>query len=345
MNGLGRQAVKIEGQSWSGRRVFVTGATGVVGSWVVKALLERGADVVALVLDVDPRCELVQSGDFARLTVVNGSLEDYRVVDRAIGVWEVDTVFHLAAQALVGAAFRSPLTTFEANVRGTYNLLEACRLHRQGIQAIVVASSDKAYGTQETLPYTEDMPLQPGHPYDASKACADLIAQAYAKTYDLPISITRCGNIYGGGDLNWSRIVPGTIRSLFRGERPIIRSDGLYVRDYLYVKDATSGYLRIAEAAMQGVTGEAFNIGADARRNVLELVQIIAALMGRTDLDPDIRNVAQAEIHEQWLSAKKAETLIGWTPAYSLEEGLAETIDWYVAWLARSGERQAALAS
>lgn len=340
MNGRAREAVKTLG--WNGRRVFVTGATGVMGSWIVKALLERGATVVALVLDVDPRCELVQSGDFERLTIVNGSLEDYRIVDRAIGVWEVDTVFHLAAQALVGPAFRAPLTTLEANVRGTYHVLEACRVHRQGIQAIVVASSDKAYGTHQTLPYTEDMPLQPEHPYDASKACADLIAHAYCKTYDLPILITRCGNIYGGGDLNWSRIVPGTIRSLFHGERPVIRSDGEYIRDYLYVKDATSGYLRIAEAAAQGITGEAFNLGADARRTVLEIVQMIAKLMGRTDLEPDIRNTARAEILEQWLSAEKAAALIGWTPLYSLERGLAETIEWYVGWLERSGERQPA---
>jgi CDP-glucose 4,6-dehydratase len=326
--------------SWRGRRVFVTGATGVMGSWLVKALLERGASVVALVLDVDPRGELVQSGDFHQLTVIYGSLEDYGVLDRAIGVWGVDTIFHLGAQTLVGAALRSPFATFEANVRGTYNLLEACCRHSQGVRAIVVASSDKAYGSQATLPYTEATPLQPEHPYDASKACTDLIAQAYSKTYGLPISITRCGNIYGGGDLNWSRIVPGTILSLYRGERPLIRSDGKYVRDYLYVKDATSGYLRVAEAVTEGIVGEVFNLGADTRRTVLEIVEVIARLMGRSDLEPDIRNVAQGEIHEQWLSAEKAASVIGWTPAYSLERGLAETIDWYVAWLARSGERR-----
>lgn len=327
--------------SWSGRRVLVTGATGVVGSWVVKALLERGASVVALVLDVDPRCELVQSGDYQRLTIVHGGLEDYAAVERAIGAWEVDTVFHLAAQSLVGPAYRSPMATMEANVRGTYHLLEACRAHSQGIDAIVVASSDKAYGSHDVLPYTEDMPLQPEHPYDASKACSDIIAKAYCKTYGLPISITRCGNIYGGGDLNWSRIVPGTIRSFFRGESPVIRSDGQYVRDYLYVKDAASGYLQIAEAARHGIVGEAFNIGADARRTVLEIVRTIAELMGRTDIEPDVRNVAKAEILEQWLSAEKVANMIGWKPSYTLESALQETIEWYVAWLERTGERQA----
>lgn len=319
---------------WVGRRVLVTGATGIVGSWVVKALLERGAQVIALVIDIDPRCELARSGDINRVTTVYGGLEDHRIVDRAIGVWEVDTVFHLAAQSLVGAARRSPVPTFEANIRGTYHVLESCRVHAEGLRAIVVASSDKVYGSSPTLPYTEEDPLRAVHPYDVSKACADLLAQSYYHTYKLPIAVTRCGNIYGGGDLNWSRIVPGTIRSLLRGERPVIRSDGTFVRDYLYVRDAASAYLRLAEVVCNGIAGRAFNFSGNAKHNVLDLVQAIQLLMG-TNLAPDVTNTARGEIREQWLSFERASTDLGWVPGYSLEEGLRETIDWYRDWAER----------
>ena len=321
--------------SWRGRRVLVTGATGIVGSWVVKALLARDATVVVLCADLDPQCELVRSGDVSRVKLVYGSLEDYAAVDRAVGVWEVDGVIHLGAQTLVGVAARSPLTTFEANIRGSYHLLDACRVHASMIKAIVVASSDKAYGASPDLPYVEDTPLRAHHPYDVSKACTDLLAQTYFETYGLPVNIARCGNIYGGGDLNWTRIVPGTIRSLMRSERPIIRSDGTFVRDYLYVKDAASAYLRLAEAAYAGERcGQAINFGGAARRTVLDVVADIQRLMGRTDLQPDVQNTARAEIREQWLSFDKATRLLGWTPAFTMEQGLTETIDWYRRWSA-----------
>jgi CDP-glucose 4,6-dehydratase len=271
--------------AWRGRRVLVTGATGIVGSWVVKSLLERGATVVVLCVDLDPQSELVRSGDIHKVKQVYGSLEDYAAVERAVGVWEVDTVIHLGAQTLVGVAARAPLATFEANIRGTYHLLDACRVHATMIKSVVVASSDKAYGSSPELPYTEQTPLRAHHPYDVSKACTDLLAQTYHDTYGLPVLIARCGNIYGGGDLNWTRIVPGTIRSLLRGERPIIRSDGTFVRDYLYVKDAASAYLCLAEAAATGkLRGEAVNFGGDARRTVLEVVGDLQRLTGRSDL-------------------------------------------------------------
>lgn len=319
---------------WAGRRVFVTGATGMVGAWLVKDVLARGAHVVALVYDADPQSELYRSGDVRRVTVVNGALEDFRALERAIVQHEVDTVVHLGAQALVTVAHRSPLATLETNVRGTYNLLEACRLHQDLVQRIVIASSDKAYGEQAELPYTETMSLAGTHPYEVSKSCADLIARAYHATYGLPIAIARCGNVYGGGDLNWSRIVPGTIRSLHRGERPVIRSDGHYVRDYFYVKDAARAYLRLAEALDDPrVPGAAFNFGPEAPMTVLELVRVVQKLMDRTDLDPDVRAAARGEIRSQYLSAAKARAILGWVPEFDLETGLRETVAWYRAFL------------
>jgi len=318
---------------WRGRRVLVTGATGIVGSWVVKTLLERGATVVALLVDIDPQCELVRSGDIHKVKQVFGALEDYAAVERAVGVWEVDVVIHLGAQTLVGVATRSPVATFDANIRGTYHLLDACRVHASMIKSVVVASSDKAYGSSSELPYTEQTPLRAQHPYDVSKACADLLTQTYHDTYGLPALVARCGNIYGGGDLNWTRIVPGTIRSLLRGERPIVRSDGTFVRDYLYVKDAASAYVCLAEAAYTGrLRGGAVNFGGSARRTVLEVIADLQRLTGRTDLSPDIRNTAQAEIREQWLSFDKATQTLGWTPAYTMDQGLRETLDWYRRW-------------
>jgi CDP-glucose 4,6-dehydratase len=318
---------------WTGRRVLVTGATGIVGSWVVKALRERGAMVVALLVDADPQSELVRSGDLDAITKVFGALEDYAAVERAVGVWEVDTVIHLGAQTLVGPARRSPVPTFEANVRGTYHLLEACRVHGDLVKAVVVASSDKVYGTATELPYTEATPLLAEHPYDVSKACVDMIAHTYWATYQVPIAIARCGNIYGGGDLNWSRIVPGTVQSLARGERPIVRSDGKFVRDYLYVKDAASAYLTLAEALHKGrAAGEAFNFSGHARRTVLEIVADLQRLMARPDLEADVRNIARSEIREQWLSSEKAERMLGWGAAYTLEQGLEETVAWYRQW-------------
>jgi CDP-glucose 4,6-dehydratase len=319
---------------WSGERVFVTGATGIVGSWLVRYLLDQGAYVVALVRDVDPQTELVRSGDIQRCSVVNGRLEDFWALERAINEHEVSTVFHLCAQAIVGAALRSPLPTFEANIRGSYNLLEACRLHVAQVRRVVVASSDKAYGDVESLPYTEDMPPLGRHPYDVSKSCTDLLAMTYAHTYDLPVSVARCGNIYGGGDLNWSRIVPGTIRSLLAGERPILRSDGSFVRDYVYVEDIVQAYVQLAERTPEpDVAGAAFNFSPERGVSVIEITRTIQELMGRTDLEPVILNQARAEIRDQYLDSTRARTRLGWSPRFTLEQGLERTIRWYRGFL------------
>jgi CDP-glucose 4,6-dehydratase len=314
---------------WRGRKVFVTGATGMVGSWLVKELLARNAHVVALIRDADPGSELYRSGDASRVQIVNGQLEDYQACERAINEHEVDTVFHLGAQTIVGAALRSPWPTFESNIRGTYNLLDACRVHEKSVQRVVVASSDKAYGESDR-PYHEDMPLQGRHPYDVSKSCADLIAQAYHHTYGLPVAIARCGNIYGGGDLNWSRIVPGTIRSLLRDERPIVRSDGTFVRDYLYVKDAALAYLRLAERlGDKKVRGQAFNFSTERPLTVLALITMLQKMLGKTHIKPDVQNVARAEIRDQRLRSTRAREVLKWRPAYDYKRGLRETIDWY----------------
>ncbi len=310
--------------------MLVTGATGIVGSWLTKNLLELGAQVVAFVLDADPQTELYRSEAIRHVNVVQGRLEDFCAVERAIVSHEVDTVFHLGAQAIVSVAHRSPLPTFETNVRGTWNVLETCRLHSDLVKRVVVASSDKAYGEHEVLPYTEDMALQGKYPYEVSKSCADLIAQSYYHTYALPVAVARCGNIYGGGDLNWSRIVPGTIRSLLRGESPVLRSDGKFTRDYIYVKDVCGAYLRLAECLeAPEVRGQSFNFSPQSRVTVLEIVNLIRRLMQCEHLQPTILNSAKSEIRNQYLSSAKAEDLLHWKTAYNLEQGLAETIKWY----------------
>jgi CDP-glucose 4,6-dehydratase len=315
---------------WRGKRALVTGATGIVGSALVRALLDAGADVAVLVRDQDHRSELYRSGAIARVAVTNGAIDDFAAAQRAVDEHGPDTVFHLAAQPIVGIALAAPLQTFETNVRGTYNLFEACRRRADLVQRIAFASSDKAYGDHGGEAYEEDAPLRPTAPYDVSKACGDLIARGYAETYGLPVATARCGNIYGGGDLNWSRLVPGTIRSFHLGERPVLRSDGHAVRDYVYVRDAVSAYLHLAEkAADDGVRGRAFNFSADSRLSVLEMVGKIAAAMGRQELAPVIENSARAEIPEQRLVSRRARDVLGWTPAYSVDQGLVETIAWY----------------
>lgn len=326
---------------WRNRRVFVTGATGMTGSWLVKDLLARGAQVVALVHDRGPESELYRSGDVEMISVVRGRLEDFRTIEGAVAASEADTVFHLGAQAVVGIAHRDPLPTFETNVRGTWNLLEACRLHMDLVGRVVVASSDKAYGTQRTLPYTEDMPVAGMHPYEVSKSVADLIARTYHHTYGLRVGIARGGNIFGGGDLNWSRIVPGTIRALLRGERPVVRSASAHVRDYFYVRDAARAYIRLAERLDDDrVAGEAFNFSNESPMTVLELVGLIQKLMGASHLEPDVRGVAEGEIHSQYLSAARARKQLGWAPEFDLEAGLRETIAWYTEFLDGSRKTQ-----
>lgn len=322
-------ATEINKGFWLDRPTFVTGATGLVGGWLVRRLLDAGADVVCLVRDWVPQSELAQSGLIERVKVVRGDVREQATLERALGEYEIDTVIHLAAQTIVGIANRNPVSTFEANVAGTWALLEACR-RSPLVKQIVVASSDKAYGDHEVLPYDEEAPLVGRHPYDVSKSCADLIAQSYAHTYGLPVAVTRCGNFYGGGDLNWSRLVPSTVRSILRGERPVIRSDGQYVRDYFYVEDGAAAYLMLAEqlAARPDLRGEAFNFSYDAQLTVLELVDRIIQLMG-SELTPDVRNVVTGEIPVQRLNPRKAHDILGWRPTYALDDGLRRTIDWY----------------
>jgi CDP-glucose 4,6-dehydratase len=318
---------------WRDRTTFVTGATGLVGSWLVRRLVAAGADVVCLIRDWVPNSELVRSGDLERVKVVRGDVCDQALLERALGEHEINTVIHLAAQTIVGIANRNPISTFETNIQGTWALLEACR-RTPSVKQIVVASSDKAYGDQEVLPYDESTPLQGQHPYDVSKSCADLIAYTYAKSYQLPVVITRCGNFYGGGDLNWNRIVPGTIRSVVRGERPIIRSDGSYIRDYFYVEDGAHVYMALAEqlARRPELRGEAFNFSNEIQVTVLDLVQRILHTMGSA-LQPDVRNEATNEIRHQYLSAAKARRLLGWEPLFTLDAGLERTIAWYTRFL------------
>jgi CDP-glucose 4,6-dehydratase len=314
---------------WQDRPTFVTSATGLVGSWLVQRLVAEGADVVCLVRDWVPQSELVRAHRIEQVKVVRGDVRDPALLERVLGEYEIDTVIHLAAQTIVGIANRNPASTFETNIGGTWTLLEACR-RSPAVKQVVIASSDKAYGDQERLPYDEKTPLQGQHPYDVSKSCADLIAHTYAQTYGLPVVITRCGNFYGGGDLNWNRIVPGTIRAILRGQRPVIRSDGSFVRDYFYVEDGSAAYLLLAEqlAVRPELRGEAFNFSNELQVTVLELVQKISALM-QSDLPPDIRNEASHEIEHQYLSAAKARQMLGWMPLFTLEQGLAQTIRWY----------------
>lgn len=314
---------------WLDRPTFVTGATGLVGSWLVKRLVEAGADVVCLVRDWVPQSELVRTGLLERVKVVRGDIRGQAALERVLGEYEIDTVIHLAAQTIVTIANRNPVSTFESNIMGTWNLLEACRRSPK-VRQVVLASSDKAYGDQELLPYTEDTPLQGEHPYDVSKSCADLIARTYAITYDLPIAITRCGNFYGGGDLNWNRIIPGTIRSILRGQNPVIRSNGKYVRDYFYVEDGAAAYMLLAEqlASKPGLKGEAFNFSNEMQMTVSEIVDRIISLMG-SDLKPQVLNQTNNEILHQYLSADKARAQLGWKPLFDLDEGLARTITWY----------------
>jgi CDP-glucose 4,6-dehydratase len=320
---------------WQDHPVLVTGGTGLVGGWLVRRLLDAGAHVVCLVRDWVPRCEAATSGTLEQVEVVRGDVCDQALLERALGEYEIRSVIHLAAQTIVGIANRNPVSTFEANVRGTWALLEACR-RSPAVRQIVVASSDKAYGDQERLPYEEDAPLQGRHPYDVSKSCADLIAQSYAVTYGLPVVVTRCGNFYGGGDLNWNRIVPGTIRSVLRGQRPLIRSDGQSVRDYFYAEEGAAAYMLLVErlARDRGLGGEAFNFSNELQVTVLQLVRHILRLMG-SGLDPDVRNEASNEIRHQYLSAAKARRVLDWAPRYDLESGLRTTIGWYKEYFSR----------
>jgi CDP-glucose 4,6-dehydratase len=324
-----------KGPFWQDRPVLVTGATGLLGSVLTRRLLELEADLVALVRDWVPQSELVRSGCLDQVKVVRGDVRAGRLLQRILGEYEIDTVFDLAAQTIVPIANRNPISTFETNIAGTWTMLESCR-HSPKVKQIVIASSDKAYGEHAALPYTEEHPLCGRHPYDVSKSCADLLAASYAATFDLPLAITRCGNFFGAGDLNWNRIVPGTIRSIVRGKRPIIRSDGQYIRDYFYVEDAAAACLLLAERLAQdrSLIGEAFNFSYEKPMNVLEIVRLITRLLG-SSLEPEIIGGGTGEIRNQYLSAAKARKLLGWKPLFTLEEGMRRTIEWYTSFLAR----------
>jgi len=318
---------------WKNKNVFITGCTGLLGSHLTEMLVDRKANVVGLVRDLVPRSNLLQTGVYDEINIVRGCVEDFFTVERALNEYEIDTVFHLAAQTIVGIANRNPLSTFEANIKGTWCTLEACR-RVPIVKRIIIASSDKAYGEQKGLPYEETAPLRGSHPYDVCKSCADLIAYAYYNTYKLPVCITRCGNFYGPSDLNFNRIVPGTIRSVLNNEPPVIRSDGTFIRDYFYVKDAALAYIHLAEKMeAPKIHGEAFNFSNELQISVLELTEKILRLMGRTDLKPIILNQAEHEIKHQYLSARKAREMLGWRPKYNLDEALGETVEWYTKFL------------
>ncbi len=318
---------------WYERPVLVTGCTGLLGSWLSQALVSAGALVVGLIRDEVPQSQLVCSGTLQHIRVVHGDVTEYATLERAINEYEIETIFHLAAQTIVGIANRAPLSTFESNIRGTWVTLEAAR-RSPTVCRIVIASSDKAYGTQPALPYTEDMPLKGQHPYDVSKSAADLLAQAYSVTYGLPIGITRCANLYGGGDLNWNRLIPGTIRSALQGQPPVIRSDGTFMRDYLYVRDAVQAYLMLAQALdRQEFHGQAFNCSTDAPMTVLEMTRLILDQVGRPELAPVVLDEVQNEIQDQYLDSTKLRKAIGWQPSYTRAEALQETIGWYATHL------------
>ncbi len=323
---------------WLDRPVLVTGASGLVGGWLVAALRRKGAAVVCLIRDEAPDSVLWRSRDVQRVMIAHGDVRDQAIVERVLGEYEVDTVFHLAAQTIVGVANRNPVATLDTNVRGTWVVLEACR-RSPLVRQIVVASSDKAYGAAEART-VEEARLDGRHPYDVSKSCADLISRVYAETYDLPVVITRCGNLYGGGDLNWNRLVPGTIRSVLRGRRPVIRSDGSPLRDYFYVEDGAAAYLRAAEllGERREISGQAFNFSNEQPMNVLEMTRRILTVMG-SDLEPDVQATARHEIAEQSLSAEKARRELGWQPEWDVESGLRRTVGWYRDYLAAVSPR------
>jgi CDP-glucose 4,6-dehydratase len=318
---------------WQDKHVFVTGCTGLLGSWLTADLLSKGAHVVGLIRDQVPHSQLIRTGNIDLIDIVRGDICDYELIERSLAEYEIDTIFHLAAQTQVGIANRVPLPTFESNIKGTWVVLEAAR-RNPTVQRILTASSDKAYGTHAQLPYTEDAPLQGEHPYDVSKSCADLISHSYAHTYGLPVTVTRCANLYGGGDLNWNRIVPGTMRSVIRNEAPIIRSDGTMKRDYIYIKDAVRGYMTVAENMHRAeVRGQAFNFGFDNPLSVLEMANSIIELSDNNHLEPVILDEVNNEIQDQYLCSDKAGQVLGWEPQFSLDQGLTETMNWYKEFL------------
>ena len=319
---------------WNNRNVFVTGASGLLGSSMVNKLLSQGANVTCLVRDWVHGSKLLEDNNLLRCNVVRGELTDFDLLLRSMNEYEINTVFHLGAQTIVGTASRSPLSTFEANIKGTWNLLEACRQLPTLIERVLVASSDKAYGSHANLPYTEDTPLIGRFPYDVSKSCTDLISMSYFYTYKTPITVTRCGNLFGPGDLNFNRLIPGTIKSALNNEPPLIRSDGMFIRDYFYIEDAVKAYLTLAEHMLEApIVGQDFNFGTETPLSVVELVTRILESMNKTELVPKILNQASHEIRKQYLDCSKANTLLNWQPTYTFDEGIKSTIAWYTAFI------------
>ncbi|BAZ32832.1 NAD-dependent epimerase/dehydratase [Cylindrospermum sp. NIES-4074] len=318
------------------RRVLITGASGFMGSWLTKYLLEQGAIVTTILADWNPNSYFVHSGVIYQVKNIVGSIEDYSLLEKVISDHNINTVFHLAAISVEGLAFEKPRQAFEINIRGTYNILEACRVHSDLVQRVVVASSDKAYGDSPILPYTEDLPTVGKNPYDVSKSCGDMIARSYHNSYGLPVVIGRFGNIYGGGDLNLNRLIPNTIRCLLQNQPPIIRVpiQGSFMRDFLYVQDAVNAYIAMFEGLENPkVHGEAFNFAMGGSWKVLEIVQKIQHLMNREDIEPVVIPQSHGEILHQHVSIEKAQKILGWTPRYSFNEGLRETIEWYTEFL------------
>ena len=326
---------------WQGRSVFVTGATGLLGGWLVPALVRRGANLVALKRDGAPRNLTLQHGRPDQVPTVCGTVTDSDLMRRIIVDYSVETIFHLAAQPLVCVAAQDPAGTLDVNVRGTWTILEASRLTRQC--QVLIASSAKAYGENKKLPYKEHFPLRGRYPYDVSKSCVDLISAMYANACGQPVGIVRCGNLFGGGDVNFSRSIPGVICSTLHGEPFVIRGDGKTVRDFLYVEDAVDAYLLLAErlALDKTLNGEAFNFGLEQRLTVVEIVEMVLRLMGRTDLRPAILGGASKEIREQYSSAEKAKRVLNWSPRFGLEDGLRHSIAWYRDYAASLDGKQA----
>lgn len=320
---------------WKQKKVLVTGGTGLLGPWLIKELLAFGANVTVLVRDFVPDSLFFTEAFDTKVSVVRGDLNDFFLLQRVLNECDIDTVFHLGAQAIVGYANRSPISTFTSNIEGTWNILEACRTS-PWVKRIVVASSDKAYGEHKVLPYTEEAPLQGKHPYDVSKSCADLLAQSYYYTYKLPVCVTRCGNFFGGGDLHFNRIIPGTIKAILENEIPVIRSDGTFIRDYIFVKDVVDAYMTLAEHMEEKqLLGECFNFSTDTPFTVIDIVDLILSLMGMSHIKPIIQNKATNEIPAQHLSSQKARSLLGWNHTYGVRQGLLETIAWYKNYFAQ----------
>lgn len=317
---------------WTHKNVLVTGGSGFLGSYVIEKLIAKKANIIAIIRDQLPKSRLFYENLVENITIVNGDISDYRLVERTLNEYEIEVVFHLAAQTIVQIANRAPISTFESNIKGSWNILEVCR-NIDTVKRIIVASSDKAYGEKEELPYYETDPLKAKHPYDLSKAITDLLAQGYYTTYGLPIGITRCGNLYGGGDLNFNRIVPQTIRSIIYNQNPEIRSDGTFLRDYFYVEDAANSYIMFAENLLEkNLEGEVFNFGTGKPVSVLKLVELLLKISNKEELKPKINNTAKDEIKDQYLDCSKASKIFNWKPTHTLEMGLRKSFEWYKRW-------------